>query len=185
MVCRRLGGAFGGKASRCMPPAAAAAVAAAKLRKPVRYVLTREDDMRQNQGDYSRTAAIQAGMVSEGTASESNFVMWHALPCDASVSLKAARSRASSAHCFQLRDTPFAHHPHAVAHVSVNRCMHASAGRCPVDVTYDVGFRPDGKLTALRLRGGMLAGHAKDLSGSDIEMLQAGSDMVRLCGILC
>ena len=60
VVCRRLGGAFGGKASRCMPPAAAAAVAAAKLHKPVRYVLTREDDMRQNQGDQCRAAATQA-----------------------------------------------------------------------------------------------------------------------------
>jgi Molybdopterin-binding domain of aldehyde dehydrogenase len=50
VVCRRLGGAFGGKCSRCLPPAAAAAVAATKLHKPVRYVLTREDDMRQNQG---------------------------------------------------------------------------------------------------------------------------------------
>jgi xanthine dehydrogenase molybdopterin-binding subunit B len=59
-VCRRLGGAFGGKASRCMPPAAAAAVAAARLRKPVRYVLTREDDMRQNQGDWSCMVAKEA-----------------------------------------------------------------------------------------------------------------------------
>lgn len=48
-----------------------------------------------------------------------------------------------------------------------------------MDVTYDVGFRADGKLTALRLRGGMLAGHAKDLSDSDIDMLRQGSDMVR------
>jgi xanthine dehydrogenase molybdopterin-binding subunit B len=60
--------------------------------------------------------------------------------------------------------------------------MPVTTGRCPVDVTYDVGFRPDGKLTALRLRGGMLAGHAKDLSDSDIDMLRQGSDMVRLCG---
>ncbi len=43
-----------------MPPAAAAAVAATKLRKPVRYVLTREDDMRQNQGDQSRMVAKEA-----------------------------------------------------------------------------------------------------------------------------
>lgn len=50
MVCRRLGGAFGGKSSRCLPPAAAAAVAATVLKKPVRYVLNRNDDMRQNQG---------------------------------------------------------------------------------------------------------------------------------------
>ena len=57
--------------------------------------------------------------------------------------------------------------------------MRILAGRCPLDVTYDVGFRPDGKLTALRLRGGMLAGHVKDLSDSDIDMLRQGSDMVR------
>lgn len=49
--CRRIGGAFGGKSSRCMPPAAAAAVAASKLGRPVRYVLNRNDDMRLNAGD--------------------------------------------------------------------------------------------------------------------------------------
>jgi xanthine dehydrogenase large subunit len=58
VVCRRLGGAFGGKSSRCLPPAAAAAVAAMKLQQPVRYVLTREDDMRQNQGDQAHARAI-------------------------------------------------------------------------------------------------------------------------------
>jgi hypothetical protein len=56
--------------------------------------------------------------------------------------------------------------------------MCAPAGRCSVDITYDVGFQRDGRLTALRLRGGMLAGHAKDLSGDDIDMLRKGSDMV-------
>ena len=50
MLCRRVGGAFGGKSSRQMPPAAAAAVAAARLGRPVRYVLNRNDDMRLNAG---------------------------------------------------------------------------------------------------------------------------------------
>lgn len=50
MKCRRIGGAFGGKASRSMPVAVAAAVAAAKLRRPVRLVLNRNEDFRQNAG---------------------------------------------------------------------------------------------------------------------------------------
>ena len=48
--CRRIGGAFGGKASRSMPVAVAAAVASAKLRRPVRLVLNRNVDFRQNAG---------------------------------------------------------------------------------------------------------------------------------------
>lgn len=51
--CRRIGGAFGGKASRSMPVAVAAAVAAAKLRRPVRMVLNRNEDFRQNAGELS------------------------------------------------------------------------------------------------------------------------------------
>ncbi len=50
VVCRRIGGAFGGKASRAMPVAAAAAVAASKLKRRVRLVLNRNQDMHQNAG---------------------------------------------------------------------------------------------------------------------------------------
>ena len=50
MVCRRIGGAFGGKASRAMPVAVAAAVAASKLKRRVRLVLNRNQDMHQNAG---------------------------------------------------------------------------------------------------------------------------------------
>lgn len=63
-MCRRVGGAFGGKSSRQMPPAAAAAVAAAKLRRPVRYVLNRNDDMRLNAGAFPLIAA-PSSMVSD------------------------------------------------------------------------------------------------------------------------
>ena len=53
VICRRIGGAFGGKASRSMPVAAAAAVAAVKLGRPVRLVLNRNEDFRQNAGDVN------------------------------------------------------------------------------------------------------------------------------------
>ena len=49
-ACRRVGGAFGGKVARSMPVAAAAAVAAAKTGRRVRYSLSRNDDMRINGG---------------------------------------------------------------------------------------------------------------------------------------
>ena len=50
VACRRVGGAFGGKVARSMPVAAAAAVAAAKTGRRVRYSLDRNDDMRINGG---------------------------------------------------------------------------------------------------------------------------------------
>ena len=49
-VCRRVGGGFGGKATRPMPVAAACAVAAHKLGKQVRLSYNRNTDFRQNGG---------------------------------------------------------------------------------------------------------------------------------------
>ena len=51
-VCRRVGGGFGGKASRPMIPAAACAVAAHKLGKQVRLSYNRNTDFRQNGGAH-------------------------------------------------------------------------------------------------------------------------------------
>ncbi len=65
MVCRRIGGAFGGKASRSMPVAAAAAVAASKLRRRVRLVLNRNQDMRQNGGEEPAGSSAEEGAVIE------------------------------------------------------------------------------------------------------------------------
>ena len=53
-MCRRIGGAFGGKASRSMPVAVAASIAAAKLGRPVRLVLNRNEDFRQNAGEHMK-----------------------------------------------------------------------------------------------------------------------------------
>lgn len=65
---------------------------------------------------------------------------------------------------------------HLVESEISSAAMHA--GRCSTDITYDVGFQSDGKLTALRMRGGMLAGFVKDLAGDDISMLKQGTGMV-------
>lgn len=53
------------------------------------------------------------------------------------------------------------------------------AGRCTTDITYDVGFEADGKITGLRIDGAMLAGAVQDLAGDDVSLLKTGADMVR------
>ena len=52
-VCRRAGGGFGGKSVRSLPPAAAVAVAANKVKRPVFYQLNRNEDFRMNGGQSS------------------------------------------------------------------------------------------------------------------------------------
>ncbi len=49
-VCRRVGGAFGGKVTRSLPVAGAAAVAATATGRRVRFALTRNQDFRLNGG---------------------------------------------------------------------------------------------------------------------------------------
>jgi len=50
MNARRVGGAFGGKASRCIPIAVLSSYCALKYERPVRFVLPREVDMAINAG---------------------------------------------------------------------------------------------------------------------------------------
>ncbi|KAL4447705.1 hypothetical protein ABPG75_004924 [Micractinium tetrahymenae] len=65
-VCRRVGGGFGGKATRNLPVAVAAAVAAVKTGRPVRLVQDRATDMRLNGGRCEVLAEYDAGFSSEG-----------------------------------------------------------------------------------------------------------------------
>jgi xanthine dehydrogenase large subunit len=46
VVCKRMGGGFGGKETQAALPAAMAAMVAAKLRRPARFVYNKDDDMR-------------------------------------------------------------------------------------------------------------------------------------------
>jgi xanthine dehydrogenase large subunit len=45
VVCKRLGGGFGGKETQAAAPAALAALAAAHTRRPCRFIFSRDDDM--------------------------------------------------------------------------------------------------------------------------------------------
>ncbi|KAL4424396.1 hypothetical protein ABPG77_005639 [Micractinium sp. CCAP 211/92] len=66
-VCRRVGGGFGGKATRNLPVAVAAAVAAAKTGRPVRLEQSRATDMRLSAGRCEVLAEYDVGFTSEGT----------------------------------------------------------------------------------------------------------------------
>jgi xanthine dehydrogenase large subunit len=45
-ICKRMGGGFGGKETQAAQPAMMAALLAAKMRRPVRFVYSKDDDMR-------------------------------------------------------------------------------------------------------------------------------------------
>lgn len=80
-IVKRMGGAFGGKESQAAPFAAYAALAAFKLKKPARIVLTKDDDMimtgkrnpfennyRVGFDDEGRILALDAELFSDGGA---------------------------------------------------------------------------------------------------------------------
>src|SRR2546423_1069851 len=46
VICKRMGGAFGGKETQAAAPAAMAALVATKLNRPARYFISKDDDMR-------------------------------------------------------------------------------------------------------------------------------------------
>ncbi|MEA2736638.1 MAG: xanthine dehydrogenase large subunit [Humisphaera sp.] len=46
VICKRMGGGFGGKETQAAQPACMAALVAARLRRPARFVISKDDDMR-------------------------------------------------------------------------------------------------------------------------------------------
>eukprot|EP01124_Arcella_intermedia_P006821 TRINITY_DN14117_c0_g1_i1.p1 TRINITY_DN14117_c0_g1~~TRINITY_DN14117_c0_g1_i1.p1 ORF type:complete len:1314 (+),score=314.98 TRINITY_DN14117_c0_g1_i1:452-3943(+) len=68
VVCKvkRLGGGFGGKETRSLFVSCAAAVAAKKIKKPVRITLDREDDMMMSGGRNPFMGKYKVGFTSDG-----------------------------------------------------------------------------------------------------------------------
>lgn len=66
VITRRVGGGFGGKAIRCMPVAVACAVAAYKLRQPVRMYLDRKTDMIMAGGRHPIKVNYSVGFKDDG-----------------------------------------------------------------------------------------------------------------------
>ncbi|KAK9279145.1 hypothetical protein L1049_012822 [Liquidambar formosana] len=66
VITRRVGGGFGGKAIKAMPVATACALAAHKLRRPVRIYLNRKTDMIMAGGRHPMKISYNVGFKSNG-----------------------------------------------------------------------------------------------------------------------
>ena len=55
---------------------------------------------------------------------------------------------------------------------------HLCAGRSETMVEYDVGLKPSGEITALKIRGYFLCGAFLDLGFNDMMVLKSGADQV-------
>lgn len=82
----RLGGGFGGKEDQATPWAAMAALAATKLRRPVKLVLHRQDDMRMTGKRHPYSSDFKIGLKKDGTilAYEVTFYQNAGAACDLS-----------------------------------------------------------------------------------------------------
>ncbi len=65
-VCKRMGGGFGGKETQAAQPAMMAALLAARTRRAVRFVYTKDDDMRFTGKRHPFKASYKAGFTSDG-----------------------------------------------------------------------------------------------------------------------
>jgi xanthine dehydrogenase large subunit len=65
-ICKRMGGGFGGKETQAAQPAMMAALLAARTRRPVRFVYTKDDDMRYTGKRHPFKAIYRVGFNSDG-----------------------------------------------------------------------------------------------------------------------
>jgi xanthine dehydrogenase large subunit len=65
-ICKRMGGGFGGKETQAAQPAMMAALLAVKTRRPVRFVYTKDDDMRYTGKRHPFKAFYKAGFDRDG-----------------------------------------------------------------------------------------------------------------------
>jgi len=66
VICKRMGGGFGGKETQAAQPAMIAALLAAKTRRPVRFIYTKDDDMRFTGKRHPFKIVYKAGFTREG-----------------------------------------------------------------------------------------------------------------------
>jgi xanthine dehydrogenase large subunit len=66
VVCKRMGGGFGGKETQAAQPAMMAALLAARTRRPVRFVYSKDDDMRFTGKRHPFKSIYRVGFVADG-----------------------------------------------------------------------------------------------------------------------
>ena len=66
VICKRMGGGFGGKETQAAQPAMMAALLAARTRRPVRFLYNKDDDMRYTGKRHAFKVVYRAGFTREG-----------------------------------------------------------------------------------------------------------------------
>jgi xanthine dehydrogenase large subunit len=85
-ICKRMGGAFGGKETQAAQPAMMAALLAAKTRRPVRFVYNKDDDMRFTGKRHPFKIKYRAGFTNDGLITALDIELYSNGGCSADLS---------------------------------------------------------------------------------------------------
>jgi xanthine dehydrogenase large subunit len=163
---RRMGGGFGGKETQCALFAGAAALAAVKLKRPVKVRVDRDDDMVMTGKRHDFEIAYEVGFDGEGVLRGAAFDLASRCGCSADLSV-AINDRAMfhSDNCYFLNTAEIVSHrfkTHTVSNTAfrgfggpqgmmgVERAMDEIAqvlGKDPLDVRLANLYRPGRDLT--------------------------------------
>jgi xanthine dehydrogenase large subunit len=86
VICKRMGGAFGGKETQAAAPAAMASLAAVKTRRPCRIALSKDDDMRYTGKRHPFQSSWSAGFDSSGRITALSLELFANAGCACDVS---------------------------------------------------------------------------------------------------
>ncbi len=86
VICKRMGGAFGGKETQAAAPAAMAALAAVKTGRPCRIALSKDDDMRYTGKRHPFQSRWSAGFDSSGRITALSLELFANAGCACDVS---------------------------------------------------------------------------------------------------
>jgi xanthine dehydrogenase large subunit len=86
VICKRMGGGFGGKETQAAQPAMMAALLAARTRRPVRFLYTKDDDMRFTGKRHPFKVIYRAGFTNEGIITALDVELYSNGGCSADLS---------------------------------------------------------------------------------------------------
>ena len=107
---RRMGGAFGGKESQANMPAIIASLAALKTKRPVRFILDRDEDMRVTGKRHDFKITYEVGFDEAGRISA--LSVHQDLRCGMSFDLSAAiagRAMMHAENCYDIEHVEITH----------------------------------------------------------------------------
>lgn len=87
VICKRMGGGFGGKETQAAQPAMMAALLAACTRRPVRFLYTKDDDMRFTGKRHPFKIIYRAGFTHEGLITALDLELYSNGGCSADLSV--------------------------------------------------------------------------------------------------